>query len=109
MAQNTETPPETLRAATTEAALPLSSLALLGTYERSDGPAALIRTPNGNTRFVEPGDKIGASTVTAIEMGVLHLARGSDHRKLTLPDHQPAPAADLSQTRPVARPEAQVG
>lgn len=85
MAQETTTPQETLETATLENAMQGANLQLVGTFIKTDGPKAMIRTSNGKMQMVEPGDKIGAQTVAAIEPGVVVLARGGLTRKLTLP------------------------
>ena len=86
MAQTTETPAETLQAATEENVLPAGGLALLGTFLKPEAATALIRTPTGDTRTVTIGDKIGRYTVAAIETGALHIAQADGRaRKLTLP------------------------
>lgn len=103
MAQNTDTPPETLEAATEENALPTHSLSLVGTFDKADGTTALIRMATGEIRMVGIGDKIGTSTVMGVEMGVLHLARGGDIRKLTMPEEGRS-AALSGDVRPMSRP-----
>lgn len=86
MAETTDTPEDTLVAATQEAALPLRGLTLIGTFSKPDGSSALLRTANGSIRKVEPGDRVGSSTVTAIDDGELLLVSGLHSRRLTLPD-----------------------
>lgn len=86
MANNTETPPETLAAATDKAALPNRRLTLIGTYEKAGGDTALIRMPDGDFSMVATGDTIGAATVTAIETGMVRLTVGVHSSRLTLPE-----------------------
>lgn len=86
MANETDSPPETLRAATEDNALPLTGVALLGTLVGQDGAAAaLVRLPGGSTRRVATGDDIGAGRVVAIDEGALYLERHSHAIKLTMP------------------------
>ncbi|MFK7939000.1 MAG: pilus assembly protein PilZ [Roseovarius sp.] len=93
MANSTDTPPETLAAATQTNALPHRRLTLLGTFDKSDGPTALIRSPTGDIQMVRPGDAVGNATVTAIEMGVLHLTSGQHTTRLHLLDTDPSSPA----------------
>ncbi|MDF1671404.1 MAG: hypothetical protein P1U83_17535 [Roseovarius sp.] len=86
MAQNTQTPPETLEAATDKAALPNRRLTLIGTYEKAGGDTALIRMADGNFSMVATGDTIGAATITAIETGMVRLTLGAHSARLTLPE-----------------------
>lgn len=85
MAQTTETPAETLQAATLEDALPQHGLVLLGTYIKPDDATAFVRTPVGQTLTVAPGDTLAGYTILAIETGAVHMARSGRTRKLTMP------------------------
>ena len=85
MAAVTETPPETLEAATEENALPSGRLVLLGTFLGDDGGRALIRTASGKIATVTPGTTIGNAKVVAIDEGELILSRGTRTTKLTMP------------------------
>ncbi len=87
MANETETPAETLQAATVEKALPMHRMTLVGTFDKAEGPSALIRTPEGGMHMLSRGEKIGTATVTAIEMGSVRLSLGDHSAKLTLPGH----------------------
>ena len=85
MSDNTETPPETLRAATRENALPQSWVTLLGTVIKPDEAKALVRYSSGRIASVTAGDRLGRGTVIAIDDGTLMLALSGETRKLTLP------------------------
>jgi len=85
MAQETDTPRETLAAATTENALPPDGIALLGTFEKPSGSEALIRYDNGRVRKVGIGDTIGRRQVVAIDSGTLMLMRDGKALRLTMP------------------------
>ena len=84
MSDNTETPQETLRAATHENALRQSWATLLGTVVKPDEVKALIRYSSGKIAKVTPGDRVGRGTVVAIEDGVLMLSLSGETRKLTV-------------------------
>ncbi|WP_157706677.1 amidophosphoribosyltransferase [Roseovarius faecimaris] len=86
MAETTDTPADTLVAATQEGALPLHGLVLLGTFDKAEGSSALIRTRNGDIRMVQTGDNVGSSTVSAIDDGALYLVSGAHTKRLTLPE-----------------------
>lgn len=88
MSTVTETPPQTLAAATQEDALPIHRMTLLGTFDKGSTLSALIRTPDGDIHMLHPGDTLGAATVTAIDMGVLRLSVGQHSARLTLPEPQ---------------------
>lgn len=90
MADNTETPAETLNAATEKNVLPTGKLSLIGTFEKPGGSVALIRTAKGKISKVTRGDRIGAATVMAIRTGVLYLARGQNSQTLSLSIPGPA-------------------
>lgn len=85
MSQTTETPAETLEAATNENALPHSRLALLGTIIKPDTATALVRLGSDTVQSVTIGDEIGGAQVVAIEEGELYLEQHGRARKLTLP------------------------
>lgn len=85
MAQETDTPQETLAAATTKNALPLNGIALLGTFEKPSGPEALVRYSNGRVEMVGIGDKIGWRQVVAIDSGTLVLMRNGEALRLSMP------------------------
>ena len=85
MASVTETPRETLDAATEENALPSGRLALLGTFLNADGARALIRTASGKIATVTPGTTIGNARVVAIEEGKMVIARGTRTTTLKMP------------------------
>ncbi len=84
MSDNTETPQETLRAATDEKALRQSWATLLGTVIKPDEVKALIRYSSGKIANVTIGDRVGRGTVVAIEDGVVMLSLNGGTRKLTL-------------------------
>lgn len=86
MSNETETPQETLAAATIEEVLPIHRMTLLGTFDKGDTLSALIRTPDGAIHMLRPGDTLGNATVTAIDMGVLRLSVGAHSARLTMPD-----------------------
>lgn len=86
LAETTDTPADTLVAATQEGALPLRGLTLIGTFNKPDGGTALIRTANGDIKKVETGDRVGSATVSAIDDGALFLVSGMHTRRLTLPE-----------------------
>lgn len=86
MAQETETPSETLESATEAGRLPLRNLTLLGTFTGSDTPQALVRHGDGRVQKVAPGDRIGARRVVAIDQKSLILIRKGATLRLTLPD-----------------------
>lgn len=85
MATVTETPTETLQAATEENALPSGRLVLLGTFLSDEGGRALIRTASGKITTVTPGTTIGNTRVIAIDDGELVITRGSRTTRLKMP------------------------
>jgi len=85
MAQETDTPPETKKAATQAAELPMARLTLLGTMIDEGSASALIRLPRGSVQKVEVGTVIGAARVAAIGEGELYLDRNGRAQKLTVP------------------------
>ena len=85
MSQNTDTPQETLRAATMEDALEKSWVTLLGTVIKPDSVKALVRYSNGQIKSVTTGDKLGRGTIVAIEDGTLMLAMNGTSRRLVVP------------------------
>ena len=85
MSDYTETPQETLRAATIENALPKGWVTLLGTLIKPDSVKALVRYSSGRTDSVTTGDKLGNGKVVAIEDGTLMLALNGSTKKLTVP------------------------
>lgn len=85
MSDYTETPPETLRAATDENALEQSWVTLLGTVIKPDSVKALVRYSSGRIKSVTTGDKLGNGTIVAIEEGTLMLALNGTSRKLIIP------------------------
>jgi Tfp pilus assembly protein PilP len=93
MSNETDTPQETLAAATIEEVLPIHRMTLLGTFDKGDTLSALIRTPDGDIHMLRPGDTLGQATVTAIEMGVLRLSVGAHSTKLTMPNEAGTVAA----------------
>jgi len=86
MAQTTDTPEDTLQAATQEGILPRRGMTLLGTFVRDVSPMALVRVRPGDVRTVSLGDQLGTSIVMAIESGALYLAQNGVSRRLTLPE-----------------------
>ena len=85
MAQETDTPHQTLIEATQRNALDTASLTLIGTVIKPGGNAALVRTAKGDIRRLTSGDDIDGSRVMAVEPGVLRLARGDRVYCLELP------------------------
>ena len=85
MSDNTETPQETLRAATTENTLEKSWVTLLGTVIKPDSVKALVRYSSGKIESVTIDDKLGTGTIVAIEDGILMLAMNGTSRKLSVP------------------------
>ncbi len=84
MSDQTNTPRETLRAATHENALHQSWATLLGTIVKPGEVKALIRYSSGKIANVTPGDRVGRGTVVAIEDGVVMLTLNGKTRKLTV-------------------------
>lgn len=84
MSDQTDTPQETLRAATTENALRQTWATVLGTVVKPGEVRALIRYSSGKVASVTTGDRVGRGTVVAIEDGVVMLALGGGTRKLTV-------------------------
>jgi hypothetical protein len=84
MTDQTETPAETLAAATQQGALPDGRLTLLGTLHGPDSARALLRH-EGRVASVSNGDSIDGATVAAIGEGVVILARRRGTERLTLP------------------------
>lgn len=84
MSDQTETPQETLRAATDENALRQSWATLLGTVVKPDEVRALIRYSSGRITSVTTGDRVGRGRVAAIDDGVVMLALNGQTRKLTI-------------------------
>jgi hypothetical protein len=70
MAQET-TSATAARAATESSGAPLTGLILLGTFGSSENQRALVRTSQGDTVTLKPGDRIGASPIIAIQEGRL--------------------------------------
>ncbi|MFN3211159.1 MAG: hypothetical protein ACE369_19620 [Roseovarius sp.] len=85
MASETDTPRETLQAATQKNALPSGRLALLGTFLKPGGDRAIIRTSSGKIATVTKGTTIGNAKVIAIEEGRLVLLRGTNTTTLEMP------------------------
>lgn len=86
MANETESTPNTLEAATQAVALPRLGLVLLGTTTTGDSASALVRVRPGDIRTIKPGDTLGTFTVFAVEPGAIHLVSGSKTRKLEVPE-----------------------
>lgn len=84
MSDQTDTPRETLRAATTENTLRQSWATVLGTVVKPGEVKALIRYSSGRIANVTPGDRVGRGTVVAIEDGAVMLSLGGETRKLTV-------------------------
>ncbi|WP_245306272.1 pilus assembly protein PilP [Roseovarius aestuariivivens] len=85
MADVTETPQETLEAATEDNVFPRRGLALLGTFLKTGGAEALVRTPSGNIESIMEGDRIDGARVMAIGEGEVVLARGGSATRLRMP------------------------
>lgn len=84
MSDNTETPRDTLRAATHQNALRQSWATVLGTVIKPDEVKALIRFSNGKIANVTRGDRVGRGTVVAIEDGVVVLTLNGETRKMVV-------------------------
>ncbi|WP_306113865.1 MULTISPECIES: hypothetical protein [unclassified Roseovarius] len=82
MSDQTDTPQETLRAATIENAMHQSWATVLGTVVKPEEVRALIRYSSGRIANVTPGDRVGRGTVVAIEDGVVVLTLNGETRKL---------------------------
>ncbi|MGI3168136.1 pilus assembly protein PilP [Pseudooceanicola sp. C21-150M6] len=82
-----DTPEAVAREATEHDALDLSTVALLGTMVKPQGPEALIRMANGEVKKVAPGDRLGVGQgrVQAIGAGVVQIARMGTIETLTMP------------------------
>lgn len=80
-----DTPENVAKLATSEKALDLSELALLGTMMDPKGPKALVRFAGGNVRKVEPGDRIGLAQVQAIGPGIVQISNLGGVKTLTMP------------------------
>ena len=86
MADVTETPQDTLDAATQDNVLPQRGLALLGTFLKSDGAEALVRTPSGKIESITEGDRLNGAQVMAIAEGEVMLARNGTATRLRMPE-----------------------
>ena len=84
MSDTTDTPRDTLKAATTENALSQGWATVLGTVVKPEGNHALIRFSNGRITSVTPGKRLGRGTVVAIEDGALMLALNGETRRMTV-------------------------
>ena len=82
MSDQTDTPQETLRAATIENAMHQSWATVLGTVVKPEEVRALIRYSSGRNANATPGDRVGRGTVVAIEDGVVVLTLNGETRKL---------------------------
>lgn len=85
MSKKTDTPQETLQAATMEDALENSWVTLLGTVIKPDSVKAMVRYSNGRIKSVSTGDRLGRGRIVAIEDGTLMLALNGTSRRLVIP------------------------
>ncbi|MBE0413001.1 hypothetical protein [Yoonia sp.] len=67
--------------ATLPGALPLNGLTLIGIFTLQDGPAALLRSSNGQIARATPGTAVLGVTVTAISAATVMLVdqTGTSH------------------------------
>ncbi|RKF15202.1 hypothetical protein D6850_10215 [Roseovarius spongiae] len=80
----TETPANTERAATQEAALP-RGIVLVGTVTGQNSARALIRLSDGEVVRVGPGDQVGGRTVAAIDQGRMILMKNGRTASMVIP------------------------
>lgn len=85
MADETNTPQDTLNHATQADMLPRRGLVLLGTFVKTEGSQALVRLPSGKIQSIAEGDKVGGANVTAIKHGAIILARKGSASRLEMP------------------------
>jgi hypothetical protein len=78
-------PSETLAKATQPGVLPVGDTTLIGLFNGPDGGAALVRLPGGAVVRVAAGTQVAGGRVTAIDEDGLHLSRGSETLRLTMP------------------------
>lgn len=79
------TSPQVAAAANRPGVLPMNELAVIGLFERAEGPTALVRRADGEIVRVDVGGRIGAAEVVAIDAEALHLVENGTARALRLP------------------------
>jgi hypothetical protein len=78
-------PDETLANATERGVLPPGETTLIGLFNGPEGGSALVRLPGGAVVRVAPGTQVAGGRVTAIDEDGLHLLRGGETIRLTMP------------------------
>ncbi len=78
-------PEETLATATEEGVLHEGETTLIGLFGGPDGSTALVRLPSGAIVRVAAGEQVAGGRVTAIDEEAVHLRRGGETIRLTMP------------------------
>lgn len=91
--QGTPTPQAVAEAAQTRVAFDSRAVTLIGLMTGPKGGRALLRDANGRFHTVEPGDRVGAQVVAAIDTASMILTRGGQTQRLALSDSATGRAA----------------
>lgn len=80
-----DTTPQTAKAATIPAALPLNSLQLLGVFTNPKGARALIRAANGAVTMGQAGTQLPGGEVTLVADSHVMVRQGNRDLRLEIP------------------------